>query len=208
MEYGVETFVLVLLVLGTLLLLIGLVLNLKSSDSEKSQANSDFQQPVVQQPVVQQPVVQQPVVQQPDPPRPPQEKAPSEISRPVKVRDRDHLEVDVYSRNIEFFKKQVYLYCDHEKNNIYTGSNQSKSFENNEISSVKRVGLGTLSYDGSDFSFHHQSREYSFRIIDLDHIALYPNCLVLVSQKDVPTALLFMDETDSIRKLLDVFKAK
>ena len=114
--------------------------------------------------------------------------------------------VDIHSENLQFFKKQVYLYFDRDHNNIYTG--EDTDFDMNVISSIQRIGTGILSYDGVKFTFQYDNGRHDFPLRELDHIAFYPGSMVLVPKENIPAALFFMDETDSIRKLLEAFKSQ
>ena len=106
-------------------------------------------------------------------------------NQPTSLRhfDRPNDKIDVKSNklNLTFLKKDVYLYFDHNMNNVYTG--EMSTSEITEISHIKRVGPGSLTYDGSSFKFTHNNQMQIFTISQLNYIALYPNCVVIVSQR-------------------------
>ena len=209
-NFSVETYVLFLLVIGTLFLLFGLLLHFKGDERNAVNPHQREFYPAMYPPAP------TPVNQTVPPPTPPMSDqvcshgvsscAPQKNDEPDHPNKTDQeVEINVGYKNPQFLKKKVYLYFDHERNNVYTG--EETTSEINEIGNIKRVGLGTLSYDGASFKFSHHNRVQIFKVGELDYIAIYPNCLVIVSQKEAPTALFFMDETDSIRQLLDVFKS-
>ena len=215
-NFSVETYVLFLLVIGTLFLLFGLLLHFKGDERNAVNPHQREAYPAMYPPAPAQVNQTVPPPMPPVPPAPPMSDqvcshgvsscAPQENDEPDHLNRTDQeVEINIGHKNPQFLKKRVYLYFDHDRNNIYTG--EENTSEINEIGNIKRVGLGTLSYDGASFKFSHQNRVQIFKVGELDYIAIYPNCIVIVSQKEAPTALFFMDETDSIRQLLDVFKS-
>ena len=121
------------------------------------------------------------------------------------VASGNNLKIDIHSKNLQFFKKQVYMYFDEDRNNIYTG--EDIDFDMNEISGIRRIGRGILSYDGFKFVFKYTNGLHNFSLDEIDYVAFYPSSIVLVHKENLPAALFFMDETDSIRKLLEIFKS-
>ena len=114
-------------------------------------------------------------------------------------------QVDVHVRkdNPKLFQKSAYLYTDSGQNN-YTGT--EKVFQFQDVVGIRRFGQGVFSYDGFCFNFEHPSGSERYELQKIDHIAFYPNCVVLVLKSGLPSALLFVDETDSLRRILETFK--
>ena len=207
MNLTVETYILILLIAGVVCLLFGLLLHFRDDNvdlhnSEKTlKESTGWRMTTPSRPEVDD--------------SPSMRKADSSSNttghiqlgnEPTSLRhfDRPNDKIDVKSNklNLTFLKKDVYLYFDHNMNNVYTG--ETSTSEITEISHIKRVGLGSLTYDGSSFKFTHNNQMQIFTINELNYIALYPNCVVIVSQEEVPTALFFMNETKAIRELLNV----
>ncbi len=191
MNLTVETYILILLIVGALCLLLGLLLHFKDDKAEpyNSELKKEYHSPTKRADSL------------PD------------ITGDVGLEnksatfhrfDRPDEQINVRSNKLDltFLKEDVCLYFDHNTDNVYTG--EENTSEITAISHIKRVGLGSLAYDGSSFKFIHNDHMQIFKINQLDYIALYPNCFVIVSRKEVPTALFFMNETEGIRELLNV----
>lgn len=97
-------------------------------------------------------------------------------------------------------QEECLLYLDHNKHNVYTGSNSDFSIA--ETSKIKRTGEGSLLYDGTTFYFEHKSENIMFHLNELKHISLYPNCIVLVHKTNKPTAIIFMKTTKALKSVL------
>ncbi len=205
MNFTIETYVLLLLIAGTLCILFGLLLHFKND-----KAGIKYSKLVSEPPPNHTYTSQNFTISQDKEVH--DEIKTSKISANIDLTKKTNqfdqadnkINVKLSKDNIKFIKKNVYLYFDHDPNNIYTG--EEKTSEITEIDHIKRVGQGTLSYDGVSFRFAHENRVQIFNIDELDYVALYPNCFVIISQKEIPAALFFMDETESTRKFLNVFK--
>lgn len=114
------------------------------------------------------------------------------------------VDVIVQQQNPKFFEKTAYLYTDSSRNNRYIGT--EVSFNMHEVNGIRRFSNGVFSYDGFVFQFDHQSGTERFKLENIDHISFYPNCVVLVLKNNLPTALIFVDESRSIQKILETFK--
>ncbi len=112
--------------------------------------------------------------------------------------------VRVAGENPKLFRKDAYLYLDQSGKNRYGGDSGYFNMEN--VSGIRRFGRGVFSYDGFSFHFEHDSGRQNFPLEALEQIAFYPNCIVLVPREKLPAALLFVDETDSIRQMLETFR--
>lgn len=128
-------------------------------------------------------------------PRPQRPTAPSPV-----------VDVMVAKENPKLFQKHSFLYLDQSRTNVYTSEGAVFSLE--DVSGIKRVGEGIFSYDGFVFTFDTQNGSYRYPVANLNHIAFYPNCVVLVPRDEEYPALLFSDETDSIRRALETFKVE
>jgi hypothetical protein len=126
--------------------------------------------------------------------------------------------VSVGKANPRLFEKFAYLYLDSSTRNVYDGSGSVAAFDLSEVQGIRRFGRGLFSYDGFSFYFDHASGQERFPLTNLKTIAFYPNCVALTfraSQMSAggghsqwPVALLFMEETESIRKVLETFRAE
>lgn len=114
------------------------------------------------------------------------------------------VDVIVQQQNPKFFEKTAYLYTDSSPNNRYIGT--EVSFNMHDVNGIRRFSNGVFSYDGFIFQFDHQSGTERFKLENIDHISFYPNCVVLVLKNNLPTALVFVDESKSIQKILETFK--
>jgi len=114
------------------------------------------------------------------------------------------IKVSTAQRAPKFFSKEAHLYLDNSKENAYCSKEDSLEISN--ISEIHRVGKGSFFYDGSRFIFEHENIRQHYSIDSLSHIAFYPNCIVLVSKNDLPAALFFMDDTKSVRRILETFR--
>lgn len=115
-------------------------------------------------------------------------------------------EVMVGKENPSLFEKEAYLYLDYSPGNIYDGTNHS--FHIRETEMIRRFGKGYFTYDGFAFYFKHSSSTERFQLNSIEHLAFYPNCIALVPKKKQPTALFFVDDTTSIRNILDTFRVE
>ena len=127
------------------------------------------------------------------------------ISETVKAPEATPVSVQVAQNNPKLFEKFAYLYLDSSGANVYDGS-PNAAFNLKEVGGIRRFGKGVFSYDGFMFSFDHQTGQERFPLGHLQSIAFYPNCVALTSKSNRPIALLFMEETDSIRKVVETFK--
>ena len=121
-----------------------------------------------------------------------------------KQKPAPQVDVIVQQQNPKFFEKTAYLYTDSSRNNRYIGT--EVSFNMHEVNGIRRFSNGVFSYDGFIFEFDHQSGTERFKLENIDHISFYPNCVVLVLKNNLPTALVFVDESKSIQKILETFK--
>ncbi len=116
--------------------------------------------------------------------------------------------VSVGKANPRLFEKFAYLYLDSSARNIYDGTGSVASFDLSEVSGIRRFGRGVFSYDGFGFYFDHTSGQERFPLTNLKTIGFYPNCIALTFRTNQPVALLFMEETESIRKVLETFRTE
>jgi len=116
--------------------------------------------------------------------------------------------VSVGKANPRLFEKFAYLYLDSSARNIYDGTGSVASFDLSEVSGIRRFGRGVFSYDGFGFYFDHTSGQERFPLQNLKTIGFYPNCVALTFRTNQPVALLFMEETESIRKVLETFRTE
>jgi hypothetical protein len=116
--------------------------------------------------------------------------------------------VSVGKANPRLFEKFAYLYLDSSARNIYDGTGSVASFDLNEVNGIRRFGRGVFSYDGFGFYFDHTSGQERFPLQNLKTIGFYPNCIALTFRTNQPVALLFMEETESIRKVLETFRTE
>lgn len=112
--------------------------------------------------------------------------------------------VKVAHNNPVLIEKTASLYHDLNRRNIYSG--EEPDFKLQDISGIRRMGSGMLSYDGFGFRFAYKGAEQKYVISELEHIAFYPNCIVLMPVSNLPAALLFVDETESLRRVLETFR--
>lgn len=116
--------------------------------------------------------------------------------------------VSVGQANPKLFEKFAYLYLDSSQRNVYDGTGSAKAFDLSEVQGIRRFGRGVFSYDGFSFYFDHTSGQERFPLANLKTIGFYPNCVALTFRTNQPVALLFMEETETIRKLLETFRAE
>lgn len=116
--------------------------------------------------------------------------------------------VSVGRSNPRLFEKFAYLYLDSSARNIYDGAGSVAAFDLSEVQGIRRFGRGLFSYDGFGFYFDHASGQERFPLANLKTIGFYPNCVALTFRTSQPVALLFMEETESIRKVLETFRAE
>lgn len=124
-------------------------------------------------------------------------------SEPEKVQ----VAVNVQKDNPRLFEKFAFLYLDSSSRNVYDGSSAHAAFELSEVSGIRRFGRGVFSYDGFGFYFDHASGQERFPLAQLKTVGFYPNCVALTFRSNQPVALLFMEETESIRKVLETFQS-
>jgi hypothetical protein len=115
--------------------------------------------------------------------------------------------VSVQHSNPRLFEKFAYLYLDSSARNVYDGAGSLAAFDLSEVNGIRRFGRGVFSYDGFGFFFDHASGQERFSLANLKTIGFYPNCIALTFRTNQPVALLFMEETESIRKVLEAFRA-
>lgn len=130
---------------------------------------------------------------QPEPPRPVAPAAPA-------------VAVSVGQKNPRLFEKFAYLYLDSSQRNVYDGAGSIAAFDLSEVNGIRRFGRGVFSYDGFGFYFDHNSGQERFPLANLKTVGFYPNCVALTFRTSQPVALLFMEETESIRKVLETFR--
>lgn len=130
-----------------------------------------------------------------EPPPPP----PVPVQPPVAVK--------VQQSNPRLFEKFAYLYLDSSQRNIYDGAGSAVAFDLSEVSGIRRFGRGVFAYDGFSFYFDHTSGQERFPLANLKTVGFYPNCVALTFRTHQPVALLFMEETESIRKVLETFRS-
>jgi len=116
--------------------------------------------------------------------------------------------VSVGRANPRLFEKFAYLYLDSSERNVYDGAGSVAAFDLSEVQGIRRFGRGLFSYDGFSFYFDHASGQERFPLANLKTIGFYPNCVALTFRTSQPVALLFMEETESIRKVLETFRAE
>lgn len=114
--------------------------------------------------------------------------------------------VHVAEENPNLFSREAHMYLDHNRDNIYSG--EQTSFKMQDLTGIRRFGRGRFQYDGFTFRFEHPTGIEKFPLEQLDHLAFYPNCIVLVPKNDLPSALVFLDETESIRRVLETFRVE
>ncbi|MBV6493092.1 MAG: hypothetical protein LDLANPLL_01107 [Turneriella sp.] len=119
---------------------------------------------------------------------------------------QDSVPVSVQRTNPRFFEKFAFLYLDSSQRNVYDGAGNSAAFDLSEVSGIRRFGRGVFAYDGFSFYFDHTSGQERFPLSNLKTVGFYPNCVALTFKGNQPVALLFMEETDSIRKVLETFR--
>ncbi|HMV37074.1 MAG TPA: hypothetical protein PKM44_09575 [Turneriella sp.] len=116
--------------------------------------------------------------------------------------------VSVGQANPRLFEKFAYLYLDSSARNVYDGAGSVAAFDLSEVQGIRRFGRGLFSYDGFGFYFDHASGQERFPLTNLKTIGFYPNCVALTFRTSQPVALLFMEETETIRKVLETFRAE
>lgn len=116
--------------------------------------------------------------------------------------------VSVGQANPRLFEKFAYLYLDSSARNVYDGAGSVAAFDLSEVQGIRRFGRGLFSYDGFGFYFDHSTGQERFPLANLKTIGFYPNCVALTFRTSQPVALLFMEETESIRKVLETFRAE
>jgi len=114
--------------------------------------------------------------------------------------------VSVGQKNPRLFEKFAYLYLDSSQRNVYDGAGSIAAFDLSEVNGIRRFGRGVFSYDGFGFYFDHNSGQERFPLTNLKTVGFYPNCVALTFRTSQPVALLFMEETESIRKVLETFR--
>lgn len=114
--------------------------------------------------------------------------------------------VKVSRENPKLFERFSYLYLDSSGKNTYI--TQGSGIDIRDVSGIRRFGRGLFSYDGFLFRFTHATGEERFPLNSLQFISFYPNCVALTPKNNLPVALLFMEETDSIRQILETFKVE
>jgi hypothetical protein len=116
------------------------------------------------------------------------------------------IQMHVSRQNPSLFVKEAYLYLDYSANNIYDG--KQNNFQISDTTNIRRLGLGSFSYDGFAFYFQHQSSIEKFPVPEIQHVAFYPNCMAIVYGPKKPTAIFFVDNTNKIRNILDTFRVE
>lgn len=116
--------------------------------------------------------------------------------------------VSIGQANPRLFEKFAYLYLDSSARNVYDGSGSVAAFDLSEVAGIRRFGRGVFSYDGFGFYFDHSSGQERFPLANLKTIGFYPNCVALTFRTKQPVALLFMEETESIRRVLETFRVE
>ncbi len=116
--------------------------------------------------------------------------------------------VSVGQANPRLFEKFAYLYLDSSARNVYDGAASPAAFDLSDVQGIRRFGRGLFSYDGFGFYFDHASGQERFPLTNLKTIGFYPNCVALTFRTSQPVALLFMEETETIRKVLETFRAE
>lgn len=140
-------------------------------------------------------------------PPPTTSEPPKEVTEqpsPHAEHDFPAVRVQVNKANPVFFRKKAWMYVDSNPDANYTG--RESNFNIEDLSGIRRQGGGTFSYDGFAFYFQGQDFESEYALSDIDHIAFYPNCIVLVLKNNLPPVLFFTSETDSIREMLQKFR--
>ncbi|MCS6985291.1 MAG: hypothetical protein NZM25_09245 [Leptospiraceae bacterium] len=119
-------------------------------------------------------------------------------------RGNDSVQVRIEKENPRFFRKTAYLYYDN------SGESQNPKTQGkittNALADIRRVGKGELSYDGVALYFEQESSRRSFPLASLEELLFYPNCVILVPKEKAPIPLIFLDETDSLRRLIETLR--
>ncbi|HRP69610.1 MAG TPA: hypothetical protein PLY93_08775 [Turneriella sp.] len=119
---------------------------------------------------------------------------------------QEKVAVSIQRNNPRLFEKFAFLYLDSSEKNVYDGASGAAAFDLSEVSGIRRFGRGVFAYDGFSFYFDHTSGQERFPLANLKTVGFYPNCVALTFRDNQPVALLFMEETDSIRKVLETFR--
>ncbi len=117
-------------------------------------------------------------------------------------------EFKVISQNPDLIRKEGHLYLDHSGRNFYGMANNAIVEHPDTLSGIRRIGIGHLSYDGFSFRFQSGTAQESFPVSFLSQIAFYPNCIVFTRKDTGVSALFFVDESESIRRVLETFQAQ
>ena len=114
------------------------------------------------------------------------------------------IQVQIHEQNRALFRLKGYLFLDSNAQNVYTGNPEKN--QNWNTRDIRRKGAGVFSYDGFSFRFEYTGGTEIFALENLNYISFYPNCLVLIPKNNLPSVLVFLPETESIRKILETFK--
>ena len=107
-------------------------------------------------------------------------------------------------KNPELFSSKAYLYLDYNSQNVYDGL--QPKYKLNHTRDIRRFGEGSFSYNGNGFHFSHANGTEEFKLNQLNHLAFYPNCLAMVPKNNLPVVLVFLSETDNLRRVMETFK--
>jgi len=114
--------------------------------------------------------------------------------------------IHIAKSNPKLFNKKAHLYLDSNLKNRY--SNDDENFNIQNVSGIRRFGEGYFSYDGFVFKFEHKNGTETFPMNSISNIGFYPSCISIVLKNDSPTALFFLNETESIEKIIGIFKIR
>lgn len=110
----------------------------------------------------------------------------------------------VQEENPRLYTTRAYLYLDQSGESSFYSSQDS--MESGRLSQIRRFGGGKLSFDGFSFYFENENSRQNFPLSAMEQILFYPNCVILLPKDKAPIPIIFLDETESLRRILETFR--
>ncbi|MDH4199194.1 MAG: hypothetical protein OEV66_02345 [Spirochaetia bacterium] len=114
-----------------------------------------------------------------------------------------NIKIAATNQNALLFSENAILYIDKSGKNIYAASPSERRFLN--MTEIHRVGSGTLSFDGFSFFFENKKNREIYKLVEIDKINLYNNCISLLQKHGRNTLLFFIDNTIQFRAFLQPY---
>lgn len=113
------------------------------------------------------------------------------------------VQINQYEKRAMIFSEEAVMYTDKSGKNVYDAQTSGALVLNTR--GIHRVGRGILAFDGYTFFFNYKQSAESIKLAEVEKINFYPNCMVLTNKINGDAYLFFIDNTSSIKVLIDQY---